>query len=96
MSETRPRKSREAFGNILRGPASQPSGQTPPSSQYVAPRDRTRYIATLTKDQHRALRQLALDHDLDASAIIRGALAAIASDPRLQAKVLDAARRQGW
>lgn len=97
MSETRPRKSREAFGNILRGPAAQlHPGQTPPSSQYVAPRDRTRYIATLTKDQHRALRQLALDHDLDASAIIRGALAAIASDPRLQAKVLDAARRQGW
>ncbi|MGI8493633.1 MAG: hypothetical protein ACR2NJ_12955 [Acidimicrobiales bacterium] len=93
MSETRPAKSREAFRNIL------PSATRPPrrgSSQSGHTGARTRFVAGLTKEQHRALRQLALDQDLDASAIIRGALVAMTTDPTVQAKVLDAAISEAW
>ena len=85
MSNTRPSANRAASREMLR-----------PSPQPPATSERARFITTLAREQHRQLRQLALDERLDASAIVRGALELIASDPTIQAQVIEAARRQTW
>jgi hypothetical protein len=89
---TRASQSQARFRAALRGPSSSASSITMPPP---AP-ERTRFIATLSADQHRYLRLLALDHRLDGSALIRAMIATVEADPAVRARVLEAARLHSW
>jgi hypothetical protein len=91
---TRASQSHERFRAALRGQSPTPvagvGGVVPPASE------RTRFIATMSAEQHRYLRLLALDHRLDGSALIRAMIATVEADPAVRARVLEAARLHSW
>ncbi len=91
---SRASQSQARFRAALRGPAptsiSSAAAIAPPGSERV------RFIATLSADQHRYLRLLALDHRLDGSALVRAMIATVESDPVVRARVLEAARLHSW
>lgn len=89
---TRPSESRARFQSVLR-PSIAPA---PTEDPQRATAGRSRFITTLTAEQHQELRVLAVHERLDASAIVWGAVDLITTDPGIRARVLDAARRRPW
>ncbi len=67
---------------------------TPASPEPVGERERTyRVTVEVPRRQHRQLRLWALDHDADASAVVRALLAQLEADPALAERIAAAVRR---
>jgi hypothetical protein len=65
------------------------------ASRRALPPGLIRYAVLLPREQHRSLRQYALDHGLDASQVIRALLTLLERDPALSDRVLDVAESEG-
>ncbi len=56
---------------------------------------RVRYTLDLSKEQHRFLKQFALDAEADASAILRTLLALLQTDQELAGRAIELVQRKG-
>ncbi len=70
-----------------------PPVATVPSAGEATPR--VRYTLDLSKEQHRFLKQFALDAEADASAILRALLALLQTDQELAGRAIALVQRKG-
>ena len=61
----------------------------------VGPAKRVRYTLDLSKEQHRFLKQFALDADADASAIMRALLSILETDQELAGRAIELVQSEG-
>ena len=59
------------------------------------PAKRVRYTLDLSKEQHRFLKQFALDADADASAIMRALLSILETDQELAGRAIELVQSEG-
>ena len=61
----------------------------------VEPAKRVRYTLDLSKEQHRFLKQVALDSDADASAVMRALLSILETDQELAGRAIELVQSEG-
>jgi hypothetical protein len=64
-------------------------------SSAVEPAKRVRYTLDLSKEQHRFLKQFALDADADASAVMRALLSILETDQALAGRAIELVQSEG-